>query len=66
MVVRAEGARIVLDAEIRGVLASGQGAVTSRTSAAWLIRRLADEEGGSIALADGDQGVLLLAATLPA
>jgi histidine phosphotransferase ChpT len=66
VVVRAEGARIVLDSEIRGVLASGQGAVTSRTSAAWLIRRLADEEGGSIALADGEQGVLLLAATLPA
>lgn len=66
VVVRAEGARIVLDPEIRGVLASGQGAVTSRTSAAWLIRRLADEEGGSIALADGEQGVLLLAATLPA
>ena len=66
VVVRAEGTRIVLDAEIRGVLANGQGAVTSRTSAAWLIRRLADEEGGSIALADGEQGVLLLAATLPA
>ena len=66
VVVRAEGARIVLDPEIRGVLASGQGAVTSRTSAAWLIRRLADEEGGRIALADGEQGVLLLAATLPA
>lgn len=65
VVVRAEGARIVLDGEIRGVLASGQGAVTSRTSAAWLIRRLADDEGGRIALADGEQGVLLLAATLP-
>jgi len=66
VVVRAEGTRIVLDAESRGVLANGQGAVTSRTSAAWLIRRLADEEGGRIALADGEQGVLLLAATLPA
>lgn len=66
VVVRAEGARIVLDGEIRGVLASGQGAVTSRTSAAWLIRRLAEDAGGSIALADGEQGVLLLAAALPA
>jgi len=65
VVVRAEGLRIVLDAEIRTVLADAQGAVTSRTSAAWLIRKLAEEEGGSIALADGEEGVLLLAATLP-
>jgi histidine phosphotransferase ChpT len=65
VVVRAEGPRIVLDAEIRSVLAGGQGAVTSRTSAAWLIRKLVDGEGGSLALADADAGVLLLAATLP-
>ncbi|HMI18375.1 MAG TPA: histidine phosphotransferase family protein [Sphingomonas sp.] len=66
VVVRAEGPRIVLDAEIRGVLADGVGAVSSRTSAAWLIRKLAEEAGGSIALADGEDGVLLLAASLPA
>jgi histidine phosphotransferase ChpT len=66
VVVRAEGPRIVLVAEIRTILASGQGPVSSRTSAAWLIRRLADEEGGNITLADGEQGVLLLAATFPA
>ena len=65
VVVRAEGPRIVLDAEIRSVLAAGQGAVTSRTSAAWLIRKLVEGEGGSLALADADAGVLLLAATLP-
>ena len=65
VVVRAEGPRIVLDAEIRGVLAGGQGAVTSRTSAAWLTRHLAEEEGGSLSLADGEAGVLLLGATLP-
>lgn len=66
IVVRAEGPRIVLDAEIRTVLADGVGAVSSRTSAAWLIRKLAEEAGGSIALADGEDGVLLLAASLPA
>jgi histidine phosphotransferase ChpT len=66
VVVRAEGPRIVLDAEIRSVLADGVGAVSSRTSAAWLIRKLADEVGGSVALADGEDGVLLLAASLPA
>jgi hypothetical protein len=47
------------------VLASGQGAVSSRTSAAWLIRKLTEGEGGSLALADSDEGVLLLAASLP-
>lgn len=68
VVVRAEGARLVLDAEVRGVLAGGGGetAVTSRTSAAWLTRRLAGEAGGTLALADGEPGVLVLAATLPA
>ena len=65
VVVRAEGARIVLDAEIREVLASGRGPVTSRTSAVWLTRRLADDEGGSISLADQEEGVLLLGAHLP-
>jgi histidine phosphotransferase ChpT len=65
VVVRAEGPRIVLDAEIRSVLAAGQGAVTSRTSAAWLIRKLVEDEGGSLALADADAVVLMLAATLP-
>lgn len=65
VVVRAEGPRIVLDAEIRSVLAAGEGTVSSRTSAAWLIRKLADGQGGTINLADGDEGVLLLAAALP-
>jgi len=66
VVVRAEGPRIVLDAEIRTVLADGTGAVSSRTSAAWLIRKLAEEANGSVTLADGEDGVLLLAARLPA
>ena len=65
VVVRSEGPRIVLDAEIREVLANGQGPVTSRTSAVWLTRRLADDAGGTVTLADGDEGVLLLGATLP-
>jgi len=65
VVVRAEGPRIVLDAEIREVLAAGRGPVTSRTSAVWLTRRLAEEAGGKLTLADGEEGVLLLGATLP-
>lgn len=66
VVLRAEGPRLVLDAEIRDVLAGGSAAMTSRTSAAWLIRRLAEDAGGSLALADNDPGVLLIAANLPA
>ena len=65
VVVRAEGPRIVLDAEIREVLAGGQGGVTSRTSAVWLTRRLAADAGGALTIADSEEGVLLLGATLP-
>jgi histidine phosphotransferase ChpT len=66
IVVRAEGTRLVLDREIRAVLA-GEGdaaAVTSRTSAAWLTRRLAEEVHGTLGVGDQEEGVLLLAATL--
>ena len=48
------------------VLAQGEGAVSSRTSAAWLIRKLVEGAGGRVELADGEPGVLLLAAVLPA
>jgi hypothetical protein len=64
--VRSEGPRLVLDKEIRAVLA-GEGdsaAVTSRTSAAWLTRRLAEEAHGTIGVVDQEDGVLLLAATI--
>lgn len=66
VVVRAEGARLVLDREIRAVLA-GEGdptVMSSRTSAAWLTRRLAEEVHGTIGLVDQEEGVLLLAAAL--
>jgi histidine phosphotransferase ChpT len=67
VVIRAEGARLVFDAEIRAVLAgeAGEAAVTSRTSPAWLVRHLVVEGGGRIKVVDQQQGVLLLAATLP-
>jgi histidine phosphotransferase ChpT len=67
IVVRSEGPRLVLDKEIRAVLA-GEGdsaaTVTSRTSAAWLTRRLAEEAHGTIGVVDQEDGVLLLAATI--
>lgn len=66
-VVRAEGRKLVLDAEIRAVLKgdAGDAAPSARTSPAWLARKLVEEAGGRIDLADGEDGVLVLAAVLP-
>jgi histidine phosphotransferase ChpT len=55
--IRAEGGRIVLDDGVRAVLSGADDAPTSRTSAAWLVRRAA---AGPVQLAEED-GVLLLA-----
>lgn len=65
VVVRAEGRRLVLDAEIRAVLKDGAGTPSARTAPAWLARKLVVEAGGRIELADGEEGVLVLAAALP-
>lgn len=66
IVARAEGPRIVLDKEVRAVLAgeADPAAITSRTAPAWLIRRLAEEGHGMIGVADQENGVLILAATM--
>jgi histidine phosphotransferase ChpT len=66
VVVRAEGARLVLDAEVKAVLTGSTGAPTARTAQAWLARMLASEVGGRIALGDGEEGVLLFGASVPA
>lgn len=66
VVVRAEGARLVLDQEVRAVLSRAAAPVTARTSVAWLARKLAEERGGTVTLSDQGDGVLLLAAHLPA
>lgn len=65
VVVRAEGPRLVLDAELRAVLAGEEAPPTSRTAHAWLARRTAETAGGRLHLADGEAGVLVLAAALP-
>ena len=67
IVARAEGARLVLDAEVRGVLA-GEGSadgVTSRTAAVWLARLIADEAGGALMVRDDVDGVLMIGAAVP-
>jgi len=65
VVVRAEGPRIVLDAELKRALAGelGDEAVAPRAAAAWLVHSLVSETGGDVQVAE-DGGVLLFGATI--
>lgn len=65
VVVRAEGPRIVLDAELKRALAGdvGEDAVAPRAAAAWLVHSLVTENGGDVQVAE-DGGVLLFGATI--
>jgi len=67
IVVRAEGSRIVLDPELKSVLAgeTAENDVAPRAAAAWLVHCLVEEGGGRIQLADEDN-MLLIGASLPA
>jgi histidine phosphotransferase ChpT len=62
VVIRAEGARLVLDENIRAVLSGDDQPPSSRTAAAWLVRRAAERAGRQVQVAEED-GVLLLAVT---
>jgi histidine phosphotransferase ChpT len=64
VVVRAEGPRLVLDAELRALLDGGEmeGHMSSRTAAVVLIRELAAREGRVVRLSEQD-GVLLFGVT---
>nr|WP_254601875.1 histidine phosphotransferase family protein [Sphingomonas bacterium] len=62
IVVRAEGTRIVLDGEVRRVLAGETPPPTSRTIGAVLARTIAEREGRTILLQEED-GVLVLGAS---
>jgi histidine phosphotransferase ChpT len=68
IVVRAEGSRIVLDPELRRVLVGemSEDEVAPRAAAAWLAHSLVEEGGGSIQVADGEEGMLIIGASLPA
>ncbi len=65
VVVRAEGPRIVLDAELKQALAgkTGDDAIAPRAAAAWLVHSLVSETGGDVQVAE-DGGVLLFGATI--
>jgi histidine phosphotransferase ChpT len=68
IVVRAEGTRIVLDPELRRVLVGdmSEDEVAPRAAAAWLAHSLVEEGGGQIQVADGEDGILIIGASLPA
>ncbi|HEX4739138.1 MAG TPA: histidine phosphotransferase family protein [Allosphingosinicella sp.] len=67
IVARAEGPRIVLDAELKRALAgdASEESIAPRAAAAWLVHCLVDEAGGEVQIADQEEGVLLLGAALP-
>jgi histidine phosphotransferase ChpT len=68
IVVRAEGPRIVLDPELRNALIgeSNEEAIAPRAAAAWLAHSLVEEGGGQIQVADEEEGMLLIGASIPA
>jgi histidine phosphotransferase ChpT len=68
IVIRAEGPRIVLDPELKNVLVgeSSEESLAPRAAAAWLAHCLVQEGGGEIQVMDGDAGMLLVGASLPA
>ena len=68
IVVRAEGSRIVLDPELKKVLIGemSEDDVAPRAAAAWLAHSLVEEGGGSIQVADNEEGILIIGTSLPA
>ena len=68
IVVRAEGPRVVLDPQLKQALLgeTSEEAIAPRAAAAWLIHLLTSEGGGEVQVADGEEGMLLFGASLPA
>lgn len=67
IVVRAQGPKIVLDDEYRAALAGRlrEEALTSRTAAAWMARRIVERAGGEMMLSGPGEPALLFGAALP-
>jgi histidine phosphotransferase ChpT len=67
LVIRAEGARILLDPSLRETLLHGTsgGTVEPRAAGAWLAHNLAAEAGGTVQLSDPESDVLLIGVTIP-
>ncbi len=64
IVIRAEGPRIILDAELRGALAGTQGddPLTPRAAAAHLARAIVTDNGGSLQVSEPDAPALMFGA----
>jgi histidine phosphotransferase ChpT len=67
LVIRAEGARILLDPALRETLLRGSSASTvePRAAGAWLAHNLAAQAGGTIQLSDPESEILLIGAVVP-
>ncbi len=68
IVVKIEGAKIVLDPEIRRTLVEGEGqhSVTPRAAAAYLINTLVQEAGGTVIVSEPAEGILIFGAVFDA
>lgn len=68
IVVRAEGPRIILDAELRQALLgeTGDNVVTPRAAAAYLVHALVSEGGGTVQVSEAGEPTLLFGATFRA
>lgn len=68
IVVRADGARIVLDPELRSALAGGRDElpITPRAAAAFLVHALVTQGGGTLQVSPPDAEVLLFGASFRA
>ncbi|PTS73668.1 histidine phosphotransferase [Sphingomonas sp. HMWF008] len=68
IVVRADGPRIVLDAEMRAALTGTQGeaVITPRAAAAYLVHALVQDGGGMVQVSDPGEAVLLFGAAFKA
>ena len=66
IVVKIEGARIILDPDLRRMLTEGSGAegVTARNAGAYLVHALAAEHGGGIQVSEPAEGVMILGAAM--
>ncbi len=66
IVIRAEGARLVLDPELRNALigATDENAIAPRAAAAFLAHSIAKQSGGQIQVSDPDSPFLLFGAVL--
>lgn len=67
IVVRAQGQKIVLDAELRRALNGelAENALSSRSAAAWMVRALVDQCRGEVMLSGEQEPALLFGVSLP-